>query len=146
MDKNGYYDQNGDFNIYPNSYTNFFEMIYSIVGFFVIIGILLYSVFTAFLIFLLTRLFHHKRMKLREKQLKMKQSILTEMDRHSKRAGLFLYDGTFVPKSEYEGCCIECLLLTKQLVSPSVCGELEIHKMNCSPVSDYKLQNNATYI
>ncbi len=146
MERNGYFDQNGDYFAFPNSYTNFFQMIYSIVGFFLVIGILIYSVFIAFLVFLISRLFQQRRMKFREKRLKLEKSILIDMDKHSKMPGIYLYDGTFVPKWEYEGCCIECLLLTKQLVSPSVCKELEMHKMNCSPVSDHKLQHNATYI
>ena len=146
MEQNGYFDQNGTFFSYPNGYTDFFQMLYSLMGLFIFLGIVIYSLFIVFLVFLVARIFQQRKMKLKENRLKLEQNIVWNKNKNSKKPGIYLYDGTFVPDYEYDGCCVECLLLTKQLVSPSVCGELEIHKVKCSIIGNMKLEDNSTYI
>lgn len=147
MDRNdGYYDYNGVFNNYANGYTDFFQMLYSMSGFVLFIALVLYVFFVGFLIFLTRRIFEQKRRKMKYRNLMLEQRIVNDLHKTTKNKGLYLFDGTFIPKREYESCCVECLLLTKQLVTSETCKELQIHKPHCSPVSNYKCEQNATPI
>ena len=147
MDRtDGYYDETGAFNRYRNGYTDFFQILYSLGGLILFIALLLYILFCGFLIFLTRRFFEQEIRKRKYKNLMLEQRIVNDLHKTTKSKGLYLFDGTFVPKWEYDKCCVECLLLTKQLVNSETCKELQIHKPHCSPITNFKCETNATPI
>lgn len=146
VERNRFYDENGNYyNLERSSYQiiSFFQdSLFSIAGFALSMGFLLYAFFIGLLIFLFNRMYLIKKLKIAQKRRQIEQKFVADMTRNLNTPGVYLYDGSFVPKWEYDGCCLECLLLTKQLVSPVTCQELKFHKLGCSPISNFLPYNN----
>lgn len=146
IQQNRFYDEDGNYyNLERSSYQIilFFQnSLFSIAGFALSMGFLFYAFFIGLLIFLLNKMYLIKKLKIAQQRRQIEQKFVATMTKTLNTPGVYLYDGSFVPKWEYDGCCLECLLLTKQLVSPVTCQELKFHKLGCSPISNSMPYNN----